>query len=110
MTALRVFEKNLTSKTISVECSLGWNLKQIHWITNQFKFGKIMSDCRLFLSNYLNFVRRQSNFVAHSLAMRSKLYVSSYEFDYILSFYFSYLDEWNNMNLLMYKKKILTYS
>lgn len=55
--------------------------------TNQSEFGKIMSDCRMLLSNYSNFkisfVRRRVNFVAHSLTRASKLYASYHVFDYI---------------------------
>jgi len=57
--------------------------------TNQSEFGKIMSDCMMLLSNYPNFkisfVKRQANFVAHSLARASKLYASCHVFDYISS-------------------------
>jgi len=55
--------------------------------TNQSEFDKIMSDCWMFLSNYpnfkINFVRRQTNFVANSLTKTSKLYATI--FDYISS-------------------------
>ena len=55
--------------------------------TNQFEFDKIMFDCRILLSNYPNFkisfVKRQTNFVDHSLARTSKLYGSYHVFDYI---------------------------
>jgi hypothetical protein len=57
--------------------------------SNQTEFGYIMKTCRELLQNYQNFeivyVKRQANFVAHSLARASKFYARSQLFDSIPS-------------------------
>ena len=56
---------------------------------NQYEFGNIMANCRVLLQHFPNFkislVRRQVNFVTHSLARVSKLKPRHQIFDLIPS-------------------------
>ena len=58
--------------------------------SNQVEFGSIISECRSLLKHYPNykisFVRRQANFVAHTLARASRLNARYQEFDLIPSY------------------------
>jgi hypothetical protein len=53
------------------------------------EFGSIISECQWLLQHYPNFkisfVRRQANFVAHTLARASRLNARHQEFDLIPS-------------------------
>ncbi|KAK2399385.1 hypothetical protein QL285_049205 [Trifolium repens] len=57
--------------------------------SNQTEFGIIIEDCKILLANYPNFkisfIRRQANFVAHTLARASRSYASHQTFDLIPS-------------------------
>jgi len=54
---------------------------------NQSEFGNIMANCRALLQHFPNFkisfVRRQANYVAHSLARESQLHTRHQVFDLI---------------------------
>jgi len=56
---------------------------------NQSDFDNILSSCRSLLQQFPNFkirfIRRQANFVAHTLARESRLYASHHVFDLIPS-------------------------
>jgi len=57
---------------------------------NQSEFGNIMANCRALLQHFSNFkisfVRRQTNYVAHSLARESQLHARHQVFDLIPSY------------------------
>jgi len=62
---------------------------------NQSDFGHIISSCRSLLNQFRNFkisfVRRQGNYVAHTLARASNLDACHHIYDLILSCIFSIL-------------------
>jgi len=62
----------------------------VHNSNNQYEFGSIMATCKAMLQLFLNlkisFVKRQANYVTHSLTRVSNLYVRHQIFDLILSF------------------------
>jgi hypothetical protein len=81
-------ELGLSNVHIELDCKLVTD-SIMDRTNNRAEFGNIMSTCRSLLTHFPNikisFVRRQANFVAHTLARASKLYASRQVFDLISS-------------------------
>jgi len=82
-------ELGLSNVHIELDCKLVTD-DIVDRTNNHAEFGNIMLTCRSFLTYFPNFkisfVRRQANFVAHTLARASKVYASCQVFDLIPSY------------------------